>query len=551
MLLIRIFLLLFVLTALAGLAVASENMGDPAPIGDYVIGDSVTGDLRWGENLSLDGYRLVAEDFSRESASPSVLLKLYQGSAPLMEQPLCQGENFTFNDTGMVNVDSIFMPDRSEGDEEPSASVRLALYAAPSIQLHLTSDKDSYDPGEEIRLKLIAENDGIVKAEGIQINLSSQPEFFHFHDGFTELEAGNSSEVGEGGEEKWIRLKAPLLPGPSQIRLKAAAIYSDSNWKDRESTGYCLLDVSGQISLHKSVTDEMVPGKEYPVILTLRNFGQGNVYVHLEDSISEGFDAESELSWKLELEPGKTETVSYNIKPKGPGVGFVLPSALATYDIGNESYESRSESLSVDVSGPFLEVEKKISSSAVNPGDDIVVSINVINRGNRTVKASLNEAVADWAKLMGGGTHLSQILNSGEEASLSYSLSCDKPGDYEIPETMVFYSDARGDQYSVNSSSLSLEVLEEKPNVNKTAAETTAGTTPAKRDNSTGQDISMNQGISVDQVSSTDLISSDSRNGSAGSDDFGNLNHLNNSASLLISSASVLVLIYFLLGRIL
>jgi hypothetical protein len=152
---------------------------------------------------------------------------------------------------------------------------------------------------------------------------------------------------------------------------------------------------------------------------------------------------------------------------------------------------------------------------------------------------------------MGGETHLSQILNSGEEASLSYRLSCDKPGDYEIPETMVFYSDARGDQYSVNSSSLSLEVLEEKPNVNKTVAETTSGTTPAKRDNSTGQDSSMSQGISVDQVTSTDMTRSDSRNGSAGSDDFGNLNHLNKSASLLISSASVLVLIYFLLGRIL
>jgi hypothetical protein len=180
-------------------------------------------------------------------------------------------------------------------------------------------------------------------------------------------------------------------------------------------------------------------------------------------------------------------------------------------------------------------VEKKISSSSINPGDDAVISIDVINRGNRTVKASLNEAVPAWAKLMGGETHLSRILNSGEEASISYRLSCDAPGDYEIPETMVFYSDARGDQYSANSSSLSLEVLGEKPHANTTTAEATA----TKQDTSAGQEISANS------------INSDSQTGSANSDKYGSLNNLNKSASLLISSASVLALIYFLLGRIL
>lgn len=503
--LVRMFLPLFVLQASATLAVASE-----------AIGDSVCGDLHWGENLSLDGYRLVAADFSRESSRPSALLKLYQGDELLMQQPLCQGENFTFDDTVVVEADGIFIPDLSEGSEDSTASVRLALSAAPRIRLHLISDKDSYDPGDEIRLRLIAENEGSEAAEGIRINLSSQPEFFHFNDGISELEAGKSCEVGAGGEEKLIRLKAPLWPGPAQIQLRAKARYSDSKGMERESAGHCIFGVFGQISLHKSAMEEMIPGKEYPVILTLRNFGQENVSVNLADSVSDGFCTNSDMKWKLEVKPREIETVSYDIEPSGPGAGFILPAAVATYNIGNERYESRSESISADVAGPFLEVEKKISSSIVYPGDEISVSIDVFNRGNRTVKASLNESVPAWARFMGGETHSSQILNSAEEASLRYRISCNRPGNYEIPETKVFYADARGDQYSINSSCLSLKVLEEKPHVNMTAVETA----PRKRD-----------------------ISASSAN-------LANLKYLNNS-TLLVSSTATFALIYLLLGRIL
>ncbi len=412
MLHLRFFLLLFLAQTLAAEAVASET--------SLTIGDSVQGDLHWKENLSLDGYRLAAADFSREGSSPSVLLKLYRGEEQLMGQPLCQGENFIYDDAVLAEVDSIFMPDRQEGSDEPTARVRLALYASPSIVLHLTSDKDTYDPGEEIRLKLVAENEGTEDAEGIKINLSSQPQCFQFRDRISSLPAGSLSQVGEGGDEKWIRLNAPLLPEPARMQLKATARYLDKNDLMRESSGYCIIDVSGQIALHKSTMDEMVPGKEYPVILTLGNFGKENVTVDLEDSVSQEFSTWSDMSWKIGLPAGKTEMVSYNIETRRPGVGLALPAAAATYQIGNRSYESMSESLSIDVSGPYLEIEKRISPSSARPGDEVRIFIDIKNRGNRTVKASINETVPAWAKLLGGKTQFNKILNSSEEATLSY-----------------------------------------------------------------------------------------------------------------------------------
>jgi len=530
----HIFFILFCLLVgpgpLAGIGTAKADSAG--------IGESITGDLQWGENLSLDGYYLLAADFSREADNPSVLLELFRGHERIKAQPLHQGESFAFNDTGEVNVEAIFMPGRSEEEEEPSATVKLALYAAPSIQLHLTSDKDSYDPGEDIRLKLIAENEGTRDAEGIRINLSSQPGFFHFSDGISILEAGNSTEVGEGGAQKWIRFKAPLLPGPHRILLQAAARYSDSNWTERVAHGYCVIDVSGQISLHKSVPAEMIPGNKYQAILTLRNSGRENVSVALEDFISAGFGTGPEfaLSWKLELGPGRMETVSYDLIPRKPGMGQALPAAIASYVIGNESYESRSESLSTDVSGPYLEVEKEVSPSRVHIGEAVGVNVHIINQGNRTVKASFNETVPDGVTFLGGDTRYSGILKSAKGAMISYRLSCSAPGSYEIPQTVVFYSDSRGDQYSVSSSSGRLQV-EEDPSIGVNAS-------IEGKNNSAGPDLSFIRTSKADSTGSGDPADPTDLG------DFGSADRFRRSAYLPILFASVILLFYLLFCRI-
>ncbi len=87
---------------------------------------------------------------------------------------------------------------------------------------------------------------------------------------------------------------------------------------------------------------------------------------------------------------------------------------------------------------------------------------------------------------------------------MSYRISCSKPGSYEIPETEVFYTDAMGDQYRANLSSLGLKVLKAKFHANMTEIQTAI----AERDS----------------------------------------NYFNTSASMLVSSVSILTLIYLLLG---
>lgn len=284
-------------------------------------GDYVSGDLHWGENISLEGYRLVAADFSTDASRPMVLLKLYKAKDLLIQRPLAPGENFTFDDTVTAEVDNITIPDNSEINDESVASVKLELDAAPQILLHLTSDKDSYEPGEEIRLKLAVENQGTEDAEGIRIKITSNPELLDYSYGISNITAGQTKNLSDGITEKVISWKAPSPPGPQEFTAKAEAVYSDKDGKDHESAGYTVFEVKGLLSLEKNIEATMELEKSYPVFLSLRNMGENPITVDLSDAVPDGFSTTSRLSWKVKVDPGKTEIVNYTIKAVKTGDG--------------------------------------------------------------------------------------------------------------------------------------------------------------------------------------------------------------------------------------
>jgi hypothetical protein len=96
------------------------------------------------------------------------------------------------------------------------------------------------------------------------------------------------------------------------------------------------------------------------------------------------------------------------------------------------------------------------------PGETMVVSLVLENKGNQTVEAYVEEAIPGWAKLESDSINRSQRLVGGEKCSLSYEISIDKPGEYDLPESTIAYANAKGDLFKSNSSSLTLEVDEER-----------------------------------------------------------------------------------------
>jgi len=118
-----------------------------------------------------------------------------------------------------------------------------------------------------------------------------------------------------------ISWKAPSPPGPQEFTAKAEAVYSDKDGKDHESAGYTVFEVKGLLSLEKNTEATMELEKSYPVFLSLRNMGENPITVDLSDAIPDGFSTTSGLSWKVKVDPGKTEIVNYTIKAVKTGDG--------------------------------------------------------------------------------------------------------------------------------------------------------------------------------------------------------------------------------------
>ncbi|MDD1750367.1 MAG: hypothetical protein LUO89_10885 [Methanothrix sp.] len=344
--------------------------------------DYARGDLYWNDSLSLENYNITVKAFSSESSSnPKVLLNLTNKS---YKRNLVLGENeyFSPDDSVNVTVGRVVVSDPlGEAYSGPHAEVTLWLAAAPDLVLHIFSDKDTYNPGEEIVLKLDMENVGMEDAEDIDVEVSSSdPSLMGgFKNGIfkystSQIAAGESHIMGEAGgsKPKKITLKAPCLPYPKEYNIIARANFSDTVGTVRNSSGDCTFRVTGQLHLHKYVNDVMEINKSYPVVLSVRNLGAGTLMVNLTDEMGENFEINkircgncsgcncsnlsSSLTWtKVSVGPYDTIFKNYTIMPKNATKAMeslILPGATAEYSIGAKAYKVISESNSVDVIAP-------------------------------------------------------------------------------------------------------------------------------------------------------------------------------------------------------
>ncbi len=356
--------------------------------------DYARGDLYWNDSLSLRNYNITVKAFSSESSShPKVLLNLTNES---YKRSLVLGENEYFSPDDLINVTVgrvVVSDPLGEAYDGPHAEVTLWLAAAPDLVLHIFSDKDTYNPGEEIVLKLDMENIGMEDAEDIDVVVSSSdPSLMSvFKNGIfkystSEIAAGESHIMGESGgsKPKKITLKAPCLPYPKEYNIIARANFSDTIGTVHNSSGDCTFRVTGQLHLHKYVNDVMEINKSYPVVLSVRNLGTETLTVNLTDEIGAKLEINksrcgncsgcncsslsSSLTWtKVVVGPNDTIFKNYTIMPKNATKAkesLILPGATAEYSIGAIAYKVVSESNSVDVIDPQWGRGKKTNSSS-------------------------------------------------------------------------------------------------------------------------------------------------------------------------------------------
>ena len=143
-------------------------------------------------------------------------------------------------------------------------------------------------------------------------------------------------------------------------------------------------------------------------------------------------------------------------------MGISLPDAIASFRTGKRIYTIHSNRPVIDVTGPLIDAKRSISPKRVKAGEEVMISLELENRGNRKAVLTMAEMVPQGAELISGELNESFMLSPGEKAARKIRLRVMDPDGISIPSSMVRYRDVRGNDYSTRTSALRVTVQEEE-----------------------------------------------------------------------------------------
>ncbi|WP_094228507.1 COG1470 family protein [Methanolobus psychrotolerans] len=163
------------------------------------------------------------------------------------------------------------------------------------------------------------------------------------------------------------------------------------------------------------------------------------------------FDPDSEIKWNLSFEPFETKTVSYSLKALRPGT-YAFNGTLIRIEHEGRTYSKELNASNIIVHGPFINLSKSMSSDSINLHDEVNITLNIANEGDRAAYVTVSDQLPVGAVLLSGDTGKSRVLRADESFSLTYSVRMDKAGDIVIPATRAKFVDSKeyeGTVYSI------------------------------------------------------------------------------------------------------
>jgi len=473
-----------------------------------VWNEGIQGELHWDEALFIKNYSVVLTDFSLDEPGPfKVLLDLQEHNKTIVKRAMQSGEWFEENDSIKVTVEQIT---RGEDEDDPSAEIRVQIPAAAELSLILSGDRDEFQGGDDMRLKLNVENKGIVDAENLKIILDSVPPYLNDKYRIPKVAAGaiwdekkSTSQI----DPIQVNFKAPYLPKPTDLSIRVRAEYTDPEGVAYESLGGAIFRVSGPLQFHKRVEEVQDCPRNFFVVISMRNSGNRTLDLKITDSTGSDFQANSSLGWDIRLPPGETKIESYRVEAKKAGTGLSLPASQASYVWGDKKYTILSEMPVIDVYGPLIEAARRISPSKIRPGDPVRVSIEFANVGNKKTAVTWEDPIPPEADVVSGKTNGSIRLSPNETSSSEYQLRFSEPCAIRIPPTRICYKDVRGREFYADTSSQSIKVEAEKTVIRVPADSNESAQTKGfgyESGNGTGNDIGNIEGDYVGNASGDD-----------------------------------------------
>lgn len=238
------------------------------------------------------------------------------------------------------------------------------------------------------------------------------------------------------------------------IRVNASG--KDSSGKTYNASEQKTIQTSETLHITKRVSDSILGSAIYPesyymvggirsknevtfVKIRVDNLQSYSVRgVRLVDTISPGFtffnDTNStSISWDFDINASDFREFRYELKARRPGV-YNLPNAELYWKEWGEQLQIVSESPKTTVSGPYLGLDRSLNKSSIRIGDQVLVTLTVINNGDVPTNVTIREIVPLNTTFLSGKRSFSGFLNPAETANIAYNISATDVLDFKSPE---------------------------------------------------------------------------------------------------------------------
>ncbi|WP_406657534.1 BatD family protein [Methanolobus sp. ZRKC2] len=422
-----------------------------------------SGTLYWGDTFTLDDYTIRAEDFNTDGF---VSISISRNGQVKNISPLKVGDSLKHLDTEKgedirVFIDSVTLNiDEWTGNmEDPRASVKVYKRAIPEMDIEITTEEDTYDPRDMaykyIETTIDIKNEGDAKAFEMDVEIDPAG---------MELASGKlkhhfiSIEEDEVLEPIVVKFKIPEYWEETDVDIivttKSLDVNDEINVDSEKKT--LAIEPVVELIVTKTITEDIYMDETAHVSVSIWNdgiYGVNSVTVtnpvlgdmELQDSVNQ--------EAKVSFSAGETKAklFEYTMKPVKTGT-FKVPVATATFtDPEGKVRTFKSETPSIEITGPNIVLTKTVSSETVSPGDEVTVNVAIANKGTVRVSVTASETLPDTVAFVSGDLNFKEILTKGQTLSYSYVVKMNEAGDIRLPattSTFIDFEDFKGEKIS-------------------------------------------------------------------------------------------------------
>lgn len=413
---------------------------------------------------------------------PMVMVDIYRDNVLIKEKLILSLQSEAYIDKDYeVKVFATSFPLRNAKEwvlefYNPSATISIQLRALPVIEVSVTTDKSVYTSyvDQIITAKVTVKNTGDAFAKNVNVNLDL---------GELKLRGGDSSQLHQyyNRIEKDISQSYEvILVVPQLLDEKIYNLTADANGMDVKEKAYkadteklpvTVSPKQNYFSISKSMRDRMYLQNIATVTVKVGNNGMLDVYnIHVNDSLNEKFELRSNttLQWDIPvLHPGQEWGTTYSVKPLEAKLeGFSVPPASAGFTVNKKQYSVSSDTITVVVNGPKVQMNKTVDRYIVNLSEDVNVTVTINNTGNIGTRIEVKDILPVGVSLIrypsnittwSGTDSTITYTNYSEKdsaVSLTYTMKMLKEGEIRLPPAIANYTDIeyRGTTRAVLSS---------------------------------------------------------------------------------------------------